>query len=209
MNRGQEIEVPDVVGLSWEEAQAVLADHDLNPEKGGEKESNLPKDFVVEQNPEAGMKVRPKRRVVVILSTGSGKIHIPNLVGRTIRQAEMVLNRLGLSIGEINEVHSEDIEEGGIIAQTPPAHEIVERGDTIDLLVSLGPEEAWIIMPSVVGLDLKSAQNELNEWGLKVGEVIEVQSEDVIPGRVVRQDPEMGEQVKKGDKIDLFLSAKK
>lgn len=207
MKKGQEVEVPDVVGLSWEEAQAVLVDHELNPEKGGEKESNLPEGFVVEQNPEAGLKVRPERRVVLIVSTGSGTVHVPNLVGRTIRQVEMVLNRLGLMVGEINEVHSDEIEEGGVIAQTPEAHQVVERGEKVDLLVSLGPEEAWIIMPSVVGLDLKAAKKELNEWGLKIGEVMEVQSEEVIPGRIVRQSPEMGEQVKKGDEIDLYLSA--
>lgn len=206
MRRGQDVEVPEVVGFTYEEAEQILMSHNLLAESAGEVDSNLPVGYVVEQSPAAGMTVREGRNIKLKISSGTGLVHIPDLSGRSVRQAEIVLSKLGLSIGDISEVHDEAVPEGGIISQTPEPHQTIARGGKIDLLVSLGSEKATILVPSVVGLDVSSAQKHLAEFGLLLGEVIKEPHPDVPPGKVVRQNPPMGSQTRKGDKINVVIS---
>ncbi|RLC40096.1 MAG: hypothetical protein DRH44_07615 [Candidatus Coatesbacteria bacterium] len=207
MRRGDEVVVPDVVGLTYEEAEAILKQAYLTAVKGGEEESSYPPGFVVKQSPEAGMNVRKGRKITLRVSSGTGDIHVPNLVELPLRQAEMIIKRIGLTVGEIQEVHNDEVEAGAIIAQTPEPHLKVKRGTRVDLLVSLGSEEAFIIMPSIVGLDLQSASKALDEWGLRLGDITEEFNPNIPKGRIIRQTPPVGEQVKKGDQVNVVVSS--
>jgi len=207
MHRGDEVIVPDVIGLSYEEADAILKQAQLVAVKGGEEDSTYPPGFVVKQRPEAGLKVRKDRKVTLRVSSGTGEIHIPNLVGLPLRQAEMILKRIGLSVGEVQQITSDEVPESNIISQSPEAHLKAKRGSKVDLLVSLGTEKAFIVMPSVIGLDLQSAKKAFDEWGLKLGEITEEVNPNITKGRIIRQSPPVGEQVKKGDEVDLVISS--
>jgi len=206
MRRGADTEIPEVVGYTYQEAEMILKSHNLVAENAGEVDSNLPVGYVVEQSPAAGMVVREGRTIKLKVSSGTGLVHVPDLMGRSVRQAEIVLGKLGLYVGDVSEVHDETVPEGGIIDQTPKPHETIARGGKIDLLVSMGSEKATILVPSVVGLDVSSAQKQLAEFGLLLGEVVKEKHPETPSGKIIRQNPPMGSQIKKGDKINVVIA---
>jgi beta-lactam-binding protein with PASTA domain len=206
---GEEVAVPEVIGRNVDEAEMALDDAGLvMKEIGVAKDSSLPEGFVVEQDPEPGIKVRKGRTVKVRVSAGLAEVHVPNVVGRTPRQAELVLTRIGLSIGEVTDVHDDTVPKDHVIAQTPKAREKVNRGTKVDLLVSLGSEEVTVLMPvNLVGLTVDDAAKALKEHELRVGSRTVEPSTTVPAGRIIRQSPDMGEQVKKGEAVDVVISS--
>ncbi|UCH77926.1 MAG: PASTA domain-containing protein [Candidatus Coatesbacteria bacterium] len=206
---GEEVAVPEVIGHNVDEAERALADAGLvMKEIGVAKDSSLPEGFVVEQDPEPGIKVRKGRTVKVRVSAGLAEVHVPNVVGRTLRQAELVLTRIGLQVGEVTDVHDDTVPKDHVIDQTPKAREKVNRGTKINLLISLGSEEVTILMPAnLIGLTVDEAAKMLKEYELGVGNVTTEPSMTVPAGRIIRQAPDIGEQVKKGDAVDLVISS--
>jgi beta-lactam-binding protein with PASTA domain len=201
--------VPDVIGHSIEEAEALIVERGLKMENAGEaKESSMRAGYIVSQEPEPGVTVKEGRTVKVRVSGGLGKLHMPNLIGNTLRQAERIISRNGLILGEVTEVHDDTVPADHIIEQNPPPHEKVKRGAKVSLMVSLGSEEATILMPvNLVGMTVDEAAQALREYELAVGSVTSEPSTMVPEGRIVRQSPELGENVKKGEAIDIIISS--
>ncbi len=206
---GEEVAVPEVIGHNVDEAEMALADAGLvMKEIGVAKDSSLPEGFVVEQDPEPGIKVRKGRTVKVRVSAGLAEVHVPNVVGRTLRQAELVLTRIGLTVGEVTDVHDDTVPKDHVIDQTPEPREKVNRGTKVNLMVSLGSEEVTILMPvNLIGLTVDEAAKALKEYELRVGSRTAEPSTAVPAGQIIRQSPDIGEQVKKGDAVDLVISS--
>lgn len=102
-NHNQSIEVPDLSKLSLEEVDAKLADLDLKWQLLDSTNYNpeYPKRSVIEQLPAAGSKVKEDRKIYVTLNRSNyPKLKVPNVVGRTKRQAEPTLLSLGFVIGK-------------------------------------------------------------------------------------------------------------
>jgi len=206
---GSEVAVPELIGHNVDEAEKTLATAGLVMKNVGiAKDSTLPEGYVVEQDPEPGIKVRKGRTVKVRVSAGLGEVHIPNVVGRTLRQSELILTRIGLNVGEVTDVHDDTVPKDAVIDQTPKPRTKVKRGTKVNLLVSLGSEEATILMPvNLVGLTVDEAARSLKEYELTVGNVITEPSAVVPAGRIMRQKPEIGEQTKKGEPVDVVVSS--
>jgi serine/threonine-protein kinase len=206
---GEEVAVPEVINRTVDEAEIALKDAGLvMKEIGVAKDSSRPKGVVVEQDPEPGSKVRKGRTVKVRVSAGLAEVHVPNVVGRTPRQAELVLTRIGLNVGVVTDVHDDTVPKDHIIDQTPKAPEKVNRGTKVDLLVSLGSEEVTRLMPvNLIGLTVDAAAKALKEYELRVGSVTAEPSTAVPAGQIIRQSPDMGEQVKKGEAVDVVISS--
>ena len=103
-NHGQKIEVPDLAKLNLSAVEEVLDEKDLryvildsanyNPE--------YPKFSVIEQIPNAGKFVKEDRKIYLTLNpSGYRKVIVPNVVGKTRRQAEPTLLAMGFKIGKI------------------------------------------------------------------------------------------------------------
>jgi len=120
----------------------------------------------------------------------------------------MILTRIGLSVGEVTDVHDDAVPKDHVIDQTPKARTKVKRGTKVNLLVSLGNEEATILMPvNLVGLTVDEAAKALKQYGLTVGEVSTEPSATVPAGRIMRQSPDIGTQIKKGDPVKVVVSS--
>lgn len=103
-NHNEQIEVPDLAKLTFEEAQQSLEKVDLRLEilDSANYNSDYPKFSVIDQVPSAGSKVKEDRKIYITLNpSGYRNVKIPPLVGRTRRQAEPTLRALGFEIGEI------------------------------------------------------------------------------------------------------------
>ncbi len=144
------VEIPDLNGLSYEEAvEKYVENADENQKykfaivKGEVVESDLEKDTILSQEPEAKSKIKTKENIVikVKLSGGSQETVLKNYTRyKDVRTVELEMDDLGLK-AEFEEEFSDEIPTGSIIRQEPEAGTTVKKGDTITFYVSKGPEE--------------------------------------------------------------------
>jgi len=105
--------------------------------------NDLPEGMIISQSPKAGIKMPQGTVVDLVISQGLENDNLigPSLVTKTIREAEITLNTIGLKLGEIKYEVSETIEKGQIISNSKVGEE-VEPGTFIDIVVSSGVEES-------------------------------------------------------------------
>ena len=136
------IPVPDVVGMTQSAAQAEIEAADLVVGTITEEaHDTVPEGEVISQTPEAGAEVEPGTTIELVVSLGKAPVTVPDLSGMSIEEAESALEEEGLVLGDIDEVHSEDIPEGAILSQEPQSGTEVAADSTVDVVVSLGPEQ--------------------------------------------------------------------
>ena len=136
---------------------------------------------------------------------GTRQAEIPDVSGMTVEEASAELEQAGFLTGELDEEHSPDIEEGSVIRTSPQAGRIRDEGETIDLVVSLGPEK--VELTDFTGRDYETISDVIEDYGFRKVEVNEVFS-DEAQGTIISQDPEAGEEVAPSE-TDLKLTVSK
>ena len=132
------------------------------------------------------------------------KVDMPNLVGKTQEEAQQIADDLGITL-EILEVASSDVEEGKVVSQDPEYTESkIEKGSTIKINVSKGPEETEMV--KLEGMKIEDARNTAEELGIKLEEQTE-NSDTVEAGIIIKQDTPVGTLVKSGDTVVVHVSA--
>lgn len=211
---GREVIVPDLSGMSIEEARVALQEAGLNFEASSERhDPTIEKDHVTTQSPRPGTVIKKNRKIRVTISLGQLEVPIPDVRGQTLRSAELALQREGLTVGDIAYTHG-DLTPDVVLAQDPPpGHEpfIEDEEDqgvygTVDLLVSRGPFERIYVMPDLTDLSLEDVEALARRTGLRLGAVRRQKVAGVREGRVVRQYPQAGYPVGRQDIISLVLS---
>ena len=103
-NHGQKIEVPDLAKHTLGDVEVILEEHDLRYEilDSANYNPEYPKFSVIEQIPRAGKHVKENRKIYLTLNpSGFRKVMVPNVVGKTRRQAEPTLLAMGFKIGKV------------------------------------------------------------------------------------------------------------
>jgi hypothetical protein len=132
------------------------------------------------------------------------KVEVPDLVRRNVSEAERVLNRVKLRLGEIIKKPSNQ-KLGTILRQSPVAHSKVERGTPINIWVA---ESEMVEVPNLVGQSIGQAKEILKETRLQFGNLIEEISNRKA-GIVFRQDPIAGTKVIVDSPVNLWIAAKR
>ncbi len=128
---------------------------------------------------------------------------VPQLVGRTVADAQAALDGLGLGVRLAEGAYDEGVPEGSVIRIRPAEGTILDQGAVVTIVPSLGPPP--VPVPTVVGNDLEEAERLLTRGGLLVG-TIKRRFDDRIPaGNVISQSPAGGE-LPKGSTVDLVVS---
>ncbi|MGE5575613.1 MAG: Stk1 family PASTA domain-containing Ser/Thr kinase [Syntrophothermus sp.] len=202
-----EVTVPQLVGKSLEEAQMLTREQQLrlNVERRI-FHSTIPADYVVSQDPAEGKKVKIRRTVNVTASKGPETFIVPDLVGKTVREAKVDINQAGLSLGLEQQEYSAEVEEGRIIRQDPEPGARLERGMTVDITVSKGPAPDQVIVPDFVGQPYGKVVTQLAALGLTPGRVFEQAAGDFRPGIVIDQYPRPNTPVAAGSPVDFVIS---
>lgn len=130
---------------------------------------------------------------------------VPDLVGKNIAVAEQNARSLGFKIVKVAGKHSEKVAEGLVLEMDPAPATEVESGKTITLVPSLGPKR--VLVPKVQGMSEQDARNAIATAGLTVAKVRRLQNLEVARNTVIRTSPQVGDKVKEGAKVDLYVSA--
>jgi beta-lactam-binding protein with PASTA domain len=206
VSRGGIVEVPELTGLKFESAQAILDSLGLQPRQSEIRpDLRYPIGTVVAQTPTAGTKVRPGRRIYLSVSGGEPVAEVPLLRGRSLRDAKFALERVGLALGPTTYVPSEEFPPNTIIDQVVPAGTKVTRGSAVTVVISQGKETDRLAVPEVVGKILAEAERILTQRGLKVGNISYQENLALLPNTVLAQYPRGGELVSLGQPVDLFV----
>lgn len=140
-----------------------------------------------------------------ILNVGRAKdVKLPNLVGKTIEEAEQELNKSKLKIEKKEEFNSE-IEVGKIISQNPPFIEnyTVKENSTVEVVVSKETEMTKV--PKIIGMEYEEAEEEIKKYNLQAEKIDKV-SKTVEKGIVIEQEPAENTEIKAGEKVKIYVS---
>ena len=160
-------------------------------------DENIPRGFVISQNPVAGTKMSPGTTVDLVVSKGPSLIEISDLSRKSPEDAIQILETLGFEY-ELIEEYSEDVEIGLVSGTIPEAGEIVTPDELIQVIVSLGIK---IEVPEVEGLGYEDAINILEELGL----VVTVSGD--TNGIVRKQIPRKGEFLEPEGVVELTFGS--
>ncbi len=138
LHSAQEVPVPDLHGLSVEEAEVVLTEAHFVLESVDDRSSSAPPGTIVTQNPEAGSLLLQGTSVRVAVSTGEALATVPALVGTDITTARGLLDEAGLLSDET--IITDDSPPGTVLSQDSAPGSLSPRGSAIGLVVSSGPE---------------------------------------------------------------------
>lgn len=200
-----EVEVPDVSGQEFNKAKSELEEAGFTI--GEEIEVNdeeIPVGYIIKTNPDAGKTVKEKATIDLYISKGKKTVELSDYVGRLYDDVYQLLEDKNFKDIKKNQVYDSS-EPGTILEQSPAANEEVIAEDTIiEFTVSKGPE--LIKLKDLTGFNQKSAEEYLESTGLSIDLSSSEYHETIPEGTVIRQSPEPGTELKKGDMVKVILS---
>ena len=216
-HHGEALSVPDVRGLTIQEAEKVLQNAKLRCQLiDSVYVTTVKPGTVVTQNPEPDFKVKENRNIfLTINATMPEKTKVPNIVGVSFRQAKTTLESHGLNVGALTYVP--DIAKNNVLKQTykgveiKPGSEII-KGSNIDLVLGQGLSDELTNVPNLIGLGLNDAGEYLTKYFLNIGVIIYdnsvVTSADSIKAFIWQQRPEaeVDALIQLGSSIDVWLT---
>jgi len=198
-------EVPDVTGLSQDEAENELEEAGFKASIETEPSPDVEKGLVISTSPAGGEMARRGSTVTVTVSSGVDKVKVPALVGMTLNAARQQLKAVGLEFSSSQE--TSDRPKGEVLTQSPDAGTEVDPGSSVTLTVSAGPDESQVSVPNVVGLTQSDAESQLRTAGLVAS--VQTQSTSIQPqdGRVINQSPSPSTKVAEGSTVVITVGS--
>lgn len=201
----EETQVPPLIGQTLENAQILIANAGLEVGTISERpDADFAEGVVVEQSPSQGVAVGSGTPINLVVSTGPELVTVPNVVDMTERDATAALQELGLKV-TVNDEFSSEVAEGLVISTDPVAGTEAESGDTVLLVVSMGPRPVQV--PNLTGLTPQQAEAILTDLGLVMN--VSASTQPVVDpaqdGLVVSQFPSVNTTVFPGDVVTVTL----
>ena len=177
-----QVQAPDLVGLSQEEARRLAEEAGLQFAVVGERhDPAIPALNVITQTPPAGQMVGQGETIGVVISQGPNFVSVPVVEGLPITAAEPGLREMGLGISQKG-VWSKEA-EGVILSQDPPPGSIVSEGSAVTLIVSSGPR---LMLNANLDNEVLLIACDLEDDNLEQGETLRL----VLYWRALQQIPE-------------------
>ena len=198
------VEVPSLLGMTYEEAEEELEEYGLTLTQSGSEESDeYEAGEIISQDPEAGESVEAGSEISVVICAESDTAEVPDVVGDSVSSAESKIREAGL-VPEREYKTDSSTEAGYVISQSPSPGSTVDSGSTVTIVVSQGSESVQV--PDVTGMSESSAKSAIKSAGLSVGTVTQEYSDSVDSGYVISQSPVSGKYADEGDSVDLVIS---
>ena len=198
-----DIEIPNVVGLSYDEASQRLRSYGFEPRRGEARyDANAPIYTVVRQEPQAGDVDRHGASILLETSLGQQRVEVPMVMGMTRETAESALTQAGFEIGEVT-TRQEDAPRGQVVSTRPSIGSSVSLPAEVHLVISLGP--STVELPDVTGQYLAEARQLLEQLGLRAAITWDSAS-FMGQGMVLGQSPASGQRVRAGARVTLTVA---
>ena len=209
-----EVDMPNVVGLSKDEAQQEVENAKLVFEVASEEyNKDVPEGYVISQKAESDLgdftttpgnrKVKEGSKIQVKISKGQEKTTVPNVKGKEKDEAIKMLEDANLQ-AEVVEETSKTVEEGYVISQETDPDTEAFAGDTVKIHVSTGTGIKQVTVISVIGQDEATAKANLENLGLKVNVTYQEATSD--NGKVTAQSVAANKVVDEGTTVTLTVN---
>ncbi|MEJ8735257.1 MULTISPECIES: Stk1 family PASTA domain-containing Ser/Thr kinase [Mediterraneibacter] len=202
--KAETVAVPDVAGQDEDKAQKALENANLVVTSEGQYDDSIEEGKVISTDPTAGTEVKEGSTVKMYVSLGAEPAVVPNIVGMWSEDAANALYNVGLNPGNVTEEYSDKYEAGIVISQKTKADKKVDKGSSVDYVISKGPQTKKVSVPSLSGYSQAQAEQMLINAGLNVGQITYENSEDFGQGIVIRQS--ISGSVDEGTYVDFVVS---
>ena len=197
------VPMPDVMGLTMDQAEERLGESDLIPE-WEEVMDEAQKGTVIDQEPQAGETVERYSKVKITASSGSDQLDLAALGVLEMTEEEakdfFAQNRITASF---QRQYSDTVELGKVISCDPMT---VKAGDAVTVLISDGPEQEMTVMPDLLNRTEEEALALLAEAGLNPGRVTYDNSSTVPKDSVMGQEVPRGTAIMRGSEVGYTVS---
>jgi serine/threonine protein kinase len=192
-------QVPNVVGLTEQEARALLGDYKITISHA--HDPAIPKDRIASQIPLATSTAPKGSAVVLTISDGPGDAIVPDgLIGMSLIDARSALAAQGLVIS-LTEAAPSDEPQGTVLKVTPEAGSTITAGSGVILTIASGEVE----VPNLIGIEAIQAKTILIQAGFLVKEFFDYDSSQPN-GVVIRQAPEAGTTQTIGKSVTITIN---
>lgn len=139
---------------------------------------------------------------IAVLYNTPATVTVPNVAGQTVDEAREAIETAGLTVGDIVEEPSSEVEEGRVIRTDPSANTSKREGSKVTIIVAT--QEA-INIPDVTGEIAETARTELENLGFEV--VLEEEYHDTVEeGKVIKTTPKANTSKAKGSTVTVLVS---
>lgn len=149
--------VPNVIGMTYENANEALQGVDLAAFRIEEASNDVAVGDVIRTDPVAGTSMTPEQEVKVYVSKGPEVTAVPILVGTDVEAARAAIDAARLELGTITQRNDPGLAAGVVISADPADGEEVDIGSTVNLVVATGR----VVINDVTGFTLEAATREL------------------------------------------------
>ena len=143
----KDVDVPDVTGKTAEAAMAKLEDNNLTVSREFEFSNDVPSGQVIRQDPKAGKTVKEGTKVTIYVSQGTESLKVTDVKGKSEADAKSALSDFNVTT---TTEHSDSVAEGNVISQSIAGGNYAEKGASITIVVSSGPEKISYYIKSPV-----------------------------------------------------------
>ncbi len=202
----EEIKVPNFVGRTFEEAQALAQETGLEIARGEDVYSpDQEEGKITSQNPTADSVVSPGKLITVYVSKGKKDGVVPKIVGMDYKQASEYLKTFGFELG-IVKTESSTLPENVIIEQSVEEGSTASKGTKIDVTVSDGKGKETVKMPNLIGKTPDEANAIIDTEGLKLGDATYEETTTTAQNLIFWQQYPEGTELEKGTAVSYKVS---
>ncbi len=202
----EEIKVPNFVGRTFEEAQALAQETGLEIARGEDVYSpDQEEGKITSQNPTADSVVSPGKLITVYVSKGKKDGVVPKIVGMDYKGASEYLKTFGFELG-IVKTESSTLPENVIIEQSVEEGSTASKGTKIDVTVSDGKGKETVKMPNLIGKTPDEANAIIDTEGLKLGDAAYEETTTTAQNLIFWQQYPEGTELEKGTAVSYKVS---
>ncbi len=212
--------IPSVVGKDFNEAETMLDDQGFTVviQDSVYIDTAAP-NSIIKQFPEPDAVVKVNRNIYLTINRRVPPIvEMPNLVGYSFRNAEMILINMGLRIADT--IFKPDFAKNSVLVQLYQGNEIVagtkiQMGSSITLVLGDGIGKNEFVVPGIVGMTFEEAKILLESNGISIGAIISDGLVDTLSAYIYKQSPEKFDEtgrrtkIRPGQMMDVWLSVTK